>query len=137
MTPHRIEELLRSRPPDEPDYHGVLALDVGSARVRGHRILGAGALGAAVGVTAVVAVVIGLLAGQLASNRSASPSSVPVASEAPQASQPVGVIPWIDATPVPSPTAESTPNPMALPVCAAADLALTASGWGGATGSLA
>ena len=137
MTPRRIEELLRSRPPDEPDYHGVLALDVGSAKVRSHRILGAGVLGAAVGITAAVAVVIGLLAGQLASNRSASPSSVPVASETPQASLPAGVIPWTDATPVPSPTPEPTPNPMALPACTAAELALTASGWSGATGSLA
>ncbi|MGI8872302.1 MAG: DUF4232 domain-containing protein [Candidatus Limnocylindria bacterium] len=138
MKRGRIETLLRSQPPDEPDYRGALDLDrepldrPGATRVR------RGAVVAAIGATAMLAVVIGLTAGRLASNRSEPSSSMAgAASATPHASLPAGVISWIDATPAPSPTPGATARPDSLPSCSARALALVASGWSGATGSLA
>ena len=61
----------------------------------------------------------------------------PTATATPGPSLPLGVVPWIDATPVPSPTPEPTPNPSSLPTCSAPGLLLAPTGWEGATGSLA
>jgi len=148
MRPERIEELLKAKPPDEGVYRGELVLDTPTARAttavtRARPSLASAA--AAVGTVALVslvlvALVLGPLAGPSPSPSpappSASPSPQPSPGRSPQAANP-GVIPWIDATPVPSETPETTADPHALPACTSEDLALSAEGWGGATGSLA
>jgi hypothetical protein len=89
-------------------------------------------------VIAVLAglVVVALAIGPLAAGPTARPAPSTSASETPLASPPLGVIPWTDATPTPSPTPEQTPDPGTLQACTGDDLVLTADGWGGATGSL-
>ena len=64
-------------------------------------------------------------------NRPTAPSST--------GSSGAGAIPWIDATPPPSaePEPEPTIDPMSVASCTADDLAMSAGGWGGATGSMA
>jgi hypothetical protein len=49
---------------------------------------------------------------------------------------PTGVIPWIDASPTPSPAPSAGPtlDPAALRTCAASDLVLVGGGWEGMTG---
>jgi hypothetical protein len=142
VKPERIEELLRSQPPDEPMYHAELQLDAQGSRGARSRVRGRGPIAVALNMATVIAVVVGavfvgLVVGQLAAIRTVGPSPSATPSETPEASLPIGVIPWINATPAPSPTPEPTPDPLSLPECTSADLALDAGGWGGATGSLA
>jgi hypothetical protein len=123
MKPQRVEEILHSRPPDEPDYRGALDLDTDATGLGGTRRLGYGALTAAIAATALVAVVIGLVLGQLASNRTGGPSPS-TASETPQPSLPVAVIPtpsasthlpaWCPGVPSggPGPGSGETPRPI-------------------------
>jgi hypothetical protein len=138
----RIEELLRSQPPGEPDYRGELRLDAHATGAARSPVRWRGPFAAALYTATVIAVVVGavfvgLVIGQLAAKPTVGPSASIPPGETPQASLPLGVIPWIDATPAPSPTQEPTPDPMSLPECTADELALAAGGWGGATGSLA
>jgi hypothetical protein len=140
MRLERIESLLRSQPPDEPPYRGELLLGpriVPATRgpVRGQRPI-AGALAGAV----VVAVLVGLIVavvGPFAAVPSNGPSPSTAVTGSPEASPPIGVISWIDATPPPPPTPEPTDDPRSLLACAAGDLVFEAQGWGGATGSQA
>jgi len=147
MRPERIEELLKAKPPDEGVYRGELVLDTPTARAttavtRARPSLASAA--AAVGTVALVslvlvALVLGPLAGPSPSPSpappSASPSPQPSPERSPQATPNLGVIPWIDATPVASPTPAPTVDPRSMPPCTAHDLVLVAGGWSGATGS--
>jgi hypothetical protein len=141
MKVERIEELLRSQPPDEPTLRGELLL---GPRIVTHarpefsvRPPAANALsGAAVLAVLVGLIVVALVSRPLAATPSSRSSPSPSTSELPEASA-RGVIPWIEATPTPSPPPEPTPDPRSLPSCTSDDLVLTAGGWGGATGSLA
>jgi Domain of unknown function (DUF4232) len=157
MKPEQIEELLRAQPPDERDHEGepivgrepvvrATAIRPAPATTRVRRPVG-GALLTAGSMVAVALVVIVLVLGQLAARPPVEPSASPSTtarrspnptSEATPGSSPVSdVIPWLDATPAPTPTPERKVDPGSLPGCTAADLALAASGWAGATGSLA
>jgi len=137
MKVERIEEQLRSQPPDEPNYPRDLLLAPALVRATGSRTRARSAAPAALvaAVLVIVAlVVVPLLAGPLGRNET-SPS--PTTAGTPEPSSPLGVIPWIDATPSPSPTPDPTPDPHGFRSCSADDVAVVADGWGGATGSLA
>lgn len=140
MRLERIESLLRSKPPDEPQYRRELLLGprvvpAAPGPVRARRTA-AGALAGAV----VVAVLVGLIVavvGPFAAVPSNGPSATIPPGATLEASPPLAAIPWMDATPPPPPTPEPTDDPRLLPACASGDLVLEAQGWGGATGSLA
>lgn len=139
MQLERIEALLRVQPPDEPTYRRepLRSPPLAHARrgsVRGRRLMTPAFPGAAVLVAVAVVALALVLGNSTPSTPSASASPSPNATQRPSA---LGVIPWVDATPAPSPTAEPTPDPRTLPACTPDDLVLTAGGWGGATGSLA
>ncbi len=139
MQVDRIEALLRLQPPDEPTYRRepLRSPPLAAARrgpIRGRRLM-TPALPGAVVLAGVAVVALALVLGT-------SPTSTPRASASPsqdatQGSPALGVIPWIDAKPSPSATAEPTPDPRTLPACMPDDLVLNAGGWGGATGSMA
>jgi hypothetical protein len=141
MRLDRIEDLLRTRPPDEPAHRGELLLGprlvpTGRPDIRVRRPAVA-ALATLLGVAVLVALVLAV-AGPLAittDRPSASASATPHGTA--EESARTGVIPWIDATPAPPPTPEPTPDPRTFPACTANELVLTAAGWGGATGSMA
>src|SRR6476661_3288491 len=141
MRPERVEELLRSRPPDEPAYRGKLLLGVPTAPAIRPEVRRRGPITTAFSATTIVAVVIGLLVvglvtGPLAAKPSTGPLPSPAA-QTPYAPSLLGVIPWVDATPTPPPTPEPTLDAHSLDACTSNDLVLAADGWGGATGSLA
>ena len=142
MKPERLEQLLRTQPPDEPTYRGELLIGPRVARPTHAQFTGgrtrAGALGAmAVGVV-VVGIAILAVGGPLASRSTVGPSTSPAPSQtAGPSTSAQALVPWIDATPAPSPTPEPSPDPRSYPTCTAGDLVLQAEGWGGATGSLA
>jgi len=137
VKPERIEELLSAKAPDEPEYGGRLLLDrVATDTVRAGPPRPAVTAMAGLRRTALLVVAIGLVIGAIVAAGSGVPSTTPGPSS-PQVSAAIGIIPWIDATPPPSPTAEPTADPSTLAVCQPADLALLAGGWGGATGSMA
>jgi len=140
MRVERIERLLGSQPPDEPPYRGELILgprviQPSQQPVRG-RWPAAGALTTAVVVVALLGIGVAIL-GPLAAQPTNAPSASSQATGTPAASPPLAAIPWIDATPPPPPTPEPSPDPRLLPACTSSDLVLMASGWEGATGSLA
>ena len=148
MRPERIEELLRSRPPDERQHGVELGPDPVAPAVEPMRPVVRARLGRAVPALVVVVAVVATVAtaGLLAARRpdqtatspgaSGAPPSVAGPSPAPSSSAVAGLIPWLDA-PYVSPSPEPTPGPGDLPLCDAANVALLASGWGGATGSMA
>jgi hypothetical protein len=142
MRLERIEQLLRAQPPNEPTYRRELLLGPRIVKATRSEVAGRPVVSAALSTAAVFAVLVGLVVialvvGPLAATPSLGPSPSTTASQASQASPPQGVIPWIDATPTPSPTPEATADPRTLDACTADDLVLTAVGWEGATGSLA
>jgi hypothetical protein len=136
VNPERIEELLAAKPPDEPEYRGRLVLDrVATDRVRPGPLRPAARAVAGLRSTALLVVAVGLVIGAIVAAGSSVPATTP-GSSLPQVSAAIGMIPWINATPPPSPTAEPTTDPSTLPACQPSDLALVAGGWGGATGSM-
>jgi hypothetical protein len=142
MRLERIEELLRLQPPDEPRYPGELLsgprmVRASQAEIRGRRPFAAALNAATVIMVLLGVVVLVLVLGPLAAAPKVTPSTSTTASESPQASPALGVIPWLDATPMPSPPPEPTPDARTLPACTSDDVVLAASGWDGATGSLA
>jgi hypothetical protein len=142
MRLERIEELLRLQPPDEPRYPGQLLsgprmVRASQAEIRGRRPFAAALNAATVIMVLLGVVVLVLVLGPLAAAPKVTPSTSTTASESPQASPALGVIPWLDATPMPSPPPEPTPDARTLPACTSDDVVLAASGWDGATGSLA
>jgi Protein of unknown function (DUF4232) len=137
MKVERIEEQLRSQPPDEPTYRGDLLLAPTLVRATAGRTRGRSAAPAALvaAVLLIVAlVVVPLVAGPLGRIEKSPPPTPP---RTPEPSTPLGVIPWSDATPLPSPTPDPTPDPRGFRACTADDVEVVATGWGGATGSLA
>jgi hypothetical protein len=137
MKVERIEEHLRSQPPDEPTYLGDLLLAPTLVRATGSRTRprsGAPVALVAAVLVIVALVVVPLVAGPLGGTQKGPPPTPP---RNPEPSMPLGVIPWNDATPSPSPTPDPTPDAHGLRSCTAEDVAVVASGWGGATGSLA
>lgn len=139
MKPERIEALLRTKPPDEPDHRvrpvldGLATHPVRDGHIRPAQTTAGGLGWAIVLVLATIGVTIGALVLR-AGPAGPSPSPAP---SGPPSSEARGVIPWIDATPAPSPTPAATPDAASLPACGSGDLALVAGGWGGATGSMA
>jgi hypothetical protein len=137
MKASRIEQLLRTKPRDEPVFETQLLHEGPDAEVVRPRVAPAGTapmLGLASAAVVIVAVV---LAGvTLIVRQPAAASPKPMATQ-PVTAPVVGVIPWLDATPAPSPTPEPTADPATLPRCSADELVLRAGGWGGATGSMA
>ena len=142
MKPERIEEVLRSQPPDEPTYRGELLLGPRLVRptppraTKGRPFAGAlGALGIVLVVVALAAIAVGSAPSTRVPKLGSTTSPVPSSTAA--TSTPAGaLVPWIDATPTPSPTPEPTPDPRSYATCTANDVVLEAEGWGGATGSL-
>jgi len=137
VNEQRVEELLRERPADEPDFVPRVLEPIG--RVRRPGAVGPAGSGAwAIVVAVVIVAVLGWqsLATRHAPATSDSPSATPAPSRPSEATLPPGVIPWLDAAYVP-PTPEPTASVGALPLCFRGDLVLLASGWGGATGSMA
>src|SRR5204863_9951915 len=140
MRVERIEALLRSTPPDEPIYRRELILGPRTVTPSGQPVHGrwpvAGLLATAAGAVAVLAMV-GTVVGPLTALPSSAPPASRLATSALEASPPLAAVPWLDATPPPPATPEPTADPRMLPICTSRDLILTASGWGGATGSMA
>ncbi len=144
MNPDRIEVLLGRRPPDEPEYAVELALEpvatnrVGAARSSGRPMPANILRWATLAVVAGLGVTLGAftLGSRLAAPMVTS-STTGTAAALPAPSTPLGVIPWLDASPAPAPTPEPTVAPTALPLCVPDDLALVTEGWGGATASAA
>src|SRR2546423_13769779 len=104
MKVERIEEQLRSQPPDEPNYPRDLSLAPALVRATGARTRARSAAPAAVvaAVLVIVALVaVPLVAGPLGRNKTSPSPTTSV--RTPQPSTPLGVIPWTDATPLPSP----------------------------------
>jgi uncharacterized protein DUF4232 len=141
MRLDRIEDLLRTRPPDEPAHRSELLLgprlvptERPDIRVRRPAVA---ALATLLGVAVLVALVVAV-AGPLAitTDRPSASASATARGSAEESARTV-VIPWVDATPAPRPTPEPTPDPRTFPACTANELVLTAAGWGGATGSMA
>lgn len=137
MKTSRIEELLRTRPPDERLFDAPLVSDVADTlpvRSRARPAAVPQLFGLA---SAAIVVVVITLAGVTLMSRVPAAASPPASNASTNTPQLAGVIPWIDATPEPAATPEPIANPSSLPPCAAADLILVAGGWGGATGSMA
>jgi len=140
MNGDRIESLLRQQPPDEPPYvpQGAPRPPV-LDRVTPRSRTAAAVPGLwAAAVAALVVAVFGwqALVAPHPPSASGDLSSAPASTGSPGTTLPPGVIPWLDQAYVPA-TPEPTTPPEALPLCRADDLVLLASGWGGATGSMA
>jgi len=138
MRPERIEELLRTKPVDEPNRAARPILDVVATRaVRSAKVRPAAIAGGLAWTTVVIVAAVAVMIGAIVLRAGpAGPSPLPTGTEA-APSVAFGVIPWIDASPAPSPTPEPTPDAATLPACAVEGLALVAGGWEGATGSMA
>jgi hypothetical protein len=137
MKLSRLEDLLRTRPPDERLFDAPHVSDVANTlpvRSRPRPVTVPQLFGLA--SAAIVVVAITLVGARVISRVpvAASPSANSPSTNTPQLA---GVIPWLAALPDPPATPEPTPQAAALPPCAAEDLVLVASGWGGATGSMA
>ncbi len=146
MKPERIEELLRSQPPDEGSHRPERLLVTPTVRARPttrarRPVAGAAAAIGSVALVGLMLVVLmlGPLAGPSVGPSPSAPSASPTAQLSPEPSPAkapnLGAIPWLDATSEPSPTPAPTSDPRSLPPCTARDLVLVAGGWSGATGS--